>query len=157
MKKEEFYSLQMGALVTCFKEDWDMNFGWEDEMSEMVGLHLPIIDKTKTGEGWLGLILENPETGNQYTFDYRLINVVIEKKYSSFTSNGFKYYQRIQISLADLSNYTLNQDYNCLKKIYKNKRYLVVDLEKYTTIKKHCPRIIGVLLGNNFLTKTKVI
>jgi len=155
MLKEEFYKIKLGATVVCFKEEWDMNFGWEDDMSDMLGINLIVLDIVKTPDNLLGLTLEHPDTGSRFTFDYRILNVIEEKKYGPFIVNGFKYQQKIKLSFSNLSNHTLDPDFEILKKMYKNETHVVINKNIYLQIKKECPRIIGVLLGNNFLIKTK--
>ena len=159
MTKLEYNNLSPGTLVICPEEDWDMPYGWSDEVSDMVGVVLPV-KKKRNLEGYgLGVTLANPHTGNTFTFnhthlDVRTIKSTI-KKFESFSLNGYRYKQKQPINDDVMSFLALGKDRKLFKKHILQEDNIQLTKEVYHKIKKHCPRIIGVLLGNKIVVKYK--
>lgn len=161
MQKDDWASLSPGDLVICYEEDWDMPFGWDDEMCDMVDLELPVEQLVDNGGDEVGVILRNPDSGQTYSFHFNYVELVSKKlkmyrKAEEFTVGLFVYQQIRHFDYKSLGNIALPKDIETFKKHISTVKVKIND-NVYHNIRAKCPRVIGVLLSNNILRKTKVL
>ncbi len=162
MTKIDFDLLSKGDLVCCMETDQDMPFGWNDDMDEMVALNLKVESKIIDHALGYGVCLKSLDTGSVYTFNHThltiiKINTKDGKLFEKFSLNGFVYEQQANIYDIILSLKTLKEDRELFKKHVMQDKEVSFNKNTYYKIKKHCPRIIGVLLGNKIIIKYKEV
>ena len=146
MRKDELLTLKVGDLVVCPEVDENMQEGWNDSMTEMIGMSLKVRLVSKT-RGYV--ILQHPNDGENFQFGYRNIQKVNKKKIS-FICNGKNYSAFENIDLFFIRSVSLKKDYMLLKEIIKTQK-LKLTSNILSKIKSDCPRIIGVLMSNGLL------
>ena len=148
MLYERFKKLERGnSKVICLKRTEEMPGGWNDEMDYFVGKPTVVYDLSKEF-----VILKHPG-GTRYSFHYEYIEEYIQQKNLHLTWKGKNFVAVNSFDLNVLNFIALKEDVNVLCNVF-NKINVEINTHVLNTIDKKCPRIIGVLLSNNFLIES---
>ena len=162
----EARQITLGSTVRCPQIQQDMHYGWSDEMDTMVGLPLPVMDKAvHEDEELVGLTLLHPTTGSVFTFDHWALeylgagNIKAENinEAASFDMEGHTYSAKMRLTSDTFGKKGLKEDVQMFReKVLKDKYSLPLSRELYVNMREHCPRLIGVALSNNIISKEKI-
>jgi hypothetical protein len=160
MKTSEYHRLKEGDTVVCRRIADNGDFGWAEEMDHLIDI--PLMVARNENDGAVIIITED---GILYTYYYKNLQIYLHHEKVSFEVNGHEYTHVAPITIGMLHGMALENDIlkfeeNVLPKSTKelavNTRTIVINLEVYNSVKRHCPRLIGVLLGHKFLVKRRL-
>ena len=73
---------------------------------------------------------------------------------TSYAKDSVTYTLVKTVSVRNLRDRSLVEDYEKLKNIFGGNKYISLEEKYFEAMKSDCPRIFGVLFGHNFLIKT---
>ena len=147
IEQDIFVTLKPGvSVVICKARHNNYDFGWADDMDDM--LNKPYIVYDLKNEA---VVLQH-EDGRCFKFHRKILDLYED---ASLTLNfrDVKLLGVKQLTNSFLEQNCLTEDYAVMKKILKAKKTVLLSEALLETIDKQCPRVLGVLLSNNKLTK----
>ena len=134
------------SIVICRERHNNYDYGWADEMDDMVNRPYTIYELKHEA-----IVLQH-ENGKYFTFHRKILDLYEEPcvtfKFKDIHLSGVK-----QLTSTFLEQNCLSEDFAAMKKILKTKKTILVSETLLETIDKQCPRVLGVLISNNKLTK----
>lgn len=170
----DFYEarqLNLGATVVCPKIQEDMHYGWSDDMNDMVGVPLVVMDKSvHEDEELVGITLMHPADGAVYTFDHWALQVLNTNagngiavpaenlnEAASFDMDGNTYSAKTRLHGDIFGKKGLKEDVKSFRDhVLQDKYSLPLSRDMFVSMKEHCPRLIGVALSNNIISKERI-
>jgi len=138
------------TLVICKKRHPDMSGGWSAEMDTMVGK--PLVIQTRNDE-FAGI---RSPAGNLYSFHYKVLDF-----YKEALITKLKWQKDIiecvdALSIDQIKYMSMDEDFTIFYKICRDVNatdYIKITETLLNKLQLQCPRIIGVLLSNNFMRR----
>jgi len=151
MTNEEFANLKIGDRVVFVKKFKDMPNGWNHNMDAYINTPALVIN-ISFGD----VRIKTYNSNHIWTFRYEYLEVyekknIIKTKFEPLSVNDVFIQQIKEISLNIIKNKIFKTDFIYYKKIHQN----VWDQKIIENILKKCPRLIGVVLSNNYFKVVK--
>ena len=120
MTYEEFEQLKIGNVVVCLEPNYDLSYGWSDEMDHIVGEPLTVLDYSIEGNS---IRIQEPKHGHTYTFDHESLE--LWKNLNCYTPFEYKNHILVQLKPCNIGY---------LNKLYIKTAAQYIDLkQKYFT------------------------
>lgn len=148
MRYEDFKRLRTGeSYIICHNRYEDMPGGWSNDMDDLLNTPLLVYDKNKES-----VYVQHPN-GKHFHYHYEYIEVFLQVLSKSILWNNKKLKSVDNIAIHLLDGMSLKEDIIQIHKHIKAKEEdtLYLSAELLEKFQKYCPRIIGVLLSNNYL------
>lgn len=151
MKYGDFLKLEPDkSFIICYEKSEDMPGGWTDAMDYLVGTPQLVAAKNKES-----VYVVHPN-GSSYSFHFKFVEVFQNKKDIEISWKGRKFRTSEAINLNIIELITLSEDLEAITKNIKiENKEIPMSSNILDSIQKHCPRLIGVLLSNDYLRECK--